>query len=143
MASAVSSCFCHVLEIAQEPILPCTEVSWAKLYDCAGTWVSLDGLEQQVSVKILQNNDRIVPDRAGFHRRCYQRFTDVKRIRQGVSRKEKGRLHPQEKRLDDSEVSDFGIFRFTKVRIMRMYQIYIMICIVQFSIIFQISLLEA
>lgn len=54
--------------------------------ECVSAWK--DGVEMKVSCE-FDSNKR---DLYGYHRKCYQRFTDKRRIGQALVRKDKGNL---------------------------------------------------
>ncbi|XP_070548995.1 uncharacterized protein [Ptychodera flava] len=81
------------------PIYSFTDKSWAKLLQCTELWKDSDGLEQEVALQVSAE----CRDQAGFHRVCYQRFTDKHQLAQAQKRKEKGTVR---KTLLTSESSD-------------------------------------
>ncbi len=80
-------CVCHVVEIENEQIRPFSDASCAKLLDCVDKWKTLDGIE----CFIASNFKPDCKEGGGFHRKCYQRFTDKCRIAQAEKRIENGR----------------------------------------------------
>lgn len=89
MAATSLVCMCHTVANAEtDQVLPFTDASWSKLNDCMKIWATLDGCEQRIAT----NFDGIDRRTAGYHRRCYQKFTDKRRLEQGLKRKEKGCL---------------------------------------------------
>ena len=89
MASIVNKhCVCHVADIENEPICSFSEVSWAKFNECIKKWKTLDGVEQVLSQQF--DHESACQEEIGFHRKCYQRFTDSRRLDQAERRKVRG-----------------------------------------------------
>lgn len=97
MAAPMLKCVCHVWQSTNEPIVKASDISWQRLCDCVNLWISLDGKEKEIA----QAFDFAAREYAGYHRLCYQKFTDKKRIEQGQKRKEKGCLRHAEASNDD------------------------------------------
>lgn len=76
LSSCPLLCVCHVSVDESGPIIPLKDASWEKLVECAKIWRELDGLEREVAEKFVD----IDRESAGYHRRCYQKFTDKRRI---------------------------------------------------------------
>ena len=93
MAASMTTCVCHVLQCENEPIIAVSDVSWQKLCECVNIWASLDGVEKELAI----NFDSVIRENAGYHRLCYQRFTNKKRIEQGIRRRVKGCLRLADK----------------------------------------------
>ncbi|XP_070534449.1 uncharacterized protein [Ptychodera flava] len=105
-ASTATQCACHVVETKRkEPICSFTEKSRAKLLECSEVWINSDGVEKEVAQQLLGE----CRDQAsvGYHRVCYQRFTDKRRLTQAQKRKEKGNLRKTLLTSTSNELSDF------------------------------------
>lgn len=58
--------------------------SWEKTIDAAQVWIGLEGPETSVSDYVLGLSGR--PDNVGFHKACYAKFTQTKRLQYARSR---------------------------------------------------------
>lgn len=74
MAAPMLICVCHIVQSTNDPIIAVSDVSWQRICDCVDIWVNLDGTEKEIATHF----DHASRDKAGYHRGCYQRFTDKK-----------------------------------------------------------------
>ena len=85
-------CCIHVCSSAKSELKLFSSTSWTKFVECAGRWKGLSGIyAEKASVAwvslALDENSTLKDDvrqRFGYHRECYQRFTDVLKLQSAV-----------------------------------------------------------
>ena len=89
-------CCIHVGGDTEERVTKLTEKAYAKLCQCAEDWAKFDCEESVLALQIVStdepdNNTCFAVER-GFHRSCYQRFTDKRRIATAEKRVNKRKI---------------------------------------------------
>lgn len=83
--ASLNKCCIHFENYNDQRITLFTEISWAKVVDCADKWKTLGGVETQIAVDLQQidvDENTAIPadENLGYHRQCYCKFTDKTRI---------------------------------------------------------------
>lgn len=78
------TCLIHVCKDESSEISEFNPTSKEICFCCANIWLSSDGIEKRVSENVIVNIDNL--EHYGFHRKCYQRFTDTQRISRAEKR---------------------------------------------------------
>lgn len=87
-------CSLHLGEAICEKILPFSHKSWLKISECGRQWILLDCPEHDISSSLFclvldEQAGLPVNKSLGYHKKCYQRFTDKTRIEKTKKRIEK------------------------------------------------------
>ena len=83
-----------------------TATTWTKALTCAATWKHSDGKKAKIAADFLalttsnsvSDTDSVdieIPRQAGFHRKCYQQFTDKVKLGQAKRKQEKEELEDE------------------------------------------------
>lgn len=93
MASNVKSelCVCHFKDVESSDITKFSDASWNKFLASFEHWKDLDGVQKEIcqKIKVIDPNWQ---NEHGYHRKCYQRFTDARSIARALKRSTKGTL---------------------------------------------------
>ncbi|XP_071803389.1 uncharacterized protein [Asterias amurensis] len=100
-------CYAHSSD-SNEAIKPITETTWTKFTQCVKTWQKLDGKFGEIARCFLQDHGGDdtdcaalpIPNDGGFHRKCYQLFTDISKLQRAVRTKENRDKEPEPKAKD-------------------------------------------
>ena len=109
-----NSCFIHFSAVEKVDIKPFTSSSWSKVSDCALFWKDYDDHEQgKVAKKFIAAHRDFAsssepPTTGGFHRKCYQKFTDSTKMK----RAEKKKVNDLEAPTLDITTSKFKSFEY-------------------------------
>ncbi|KAJ8050127.1 hypothetical protein HOLleu_03204 [Holothuria leucospilota] len=103
-------CCIHVCSDVSENLIPFKEKSWIKVLSCAPRWQEIDCIEGEIAKQtrekfgILDDSDSVpIPQGAGYHGTCYQRFCHVRRLQAAEERKRK---NPKGNDTDSHEDTD-------------------------------------
>ena len=93
MASNVISelCVCHFKDVESSDITKFSDALWNKFLASFEHWKDLDGVQKEICQKIKVINPNWQNEH-GYHRKCYQRFTDARSIARALKQSTKGTL---------------------------------------------------
>lgn len=74
---------------AENKLYPFTQKTWTSLCEFIEKWINLDG-EDKLIASAIKEKQVVDFDSLIYHRSCYQRFTNKRRIDLAIARKEKG-----------------------------------------------------
>ncbi|GBN94985.1 hypothetical protein AVEN_9906-1 [Araneus ventricosus] len=107
-------CKIHVMEECVDALQCCSVVSLEKIKFCTDQWILTDEKETKVAVQLKaffkEDNSQ---QRISYHRRCYMRFTDKRRIIAAIKRKQNRKDNDS---LDSEENSNKSVETSTKRR---------------------------
>ncbi|GBM65006.1 hypothetical protein AVEN_68933-1 [Araneus ventricosus] len=107
-------CKIHVVEDCVDALQCCSVVSLEKIKFCTDQWILTDEKETKVAahLKAFFNEDNSQQS-ISYHRRCYMRFTDKRRIIAAIKRKQNRKDNDS---LDSEENSNKSVETSTKRR---------------------------
>ncbi|KAJ8017430.1 hypothetical protein HOLleu_45173 [Holothuria leucospilota] len=87
-----SRCLIDCVGNATGDLLPFKDVTKSKVISCAMEWAELNGNEGELAGEIIGKDGEVLPDvkfqEHGYHRHCYNRFTDVSKIARARTKKQ-------------------------------------------------------
>ncbi|XP_071832154.1 uncharacterized protein [Apostichopus japonicus] len=89
-------CCMHVVTNTKQSLTPFKIKSWSKFIECQSRWQNLDCFEgeiarrttQQFGLSLTQTEPNVIPG-SGYHRECYQKFCNVRRLQTAESKRRK------------------------------------------------------
>ncbi|XP_038063921.1 uncharacterized protein LOC119734467 [Patiria miniata] len=99
-------CYAHLSHVFDD-VKPITETSWRKFLESVQIWKDLSGNSAEIAKAFVADHDDdgsdmlpggsgiAMPKDGGFHRKCYQYFTDSTKQKRAVRAKQKQEANPQ------------------------------------------------
>ncbi|XP_072180614.1 uncharacterized protein [Diadema setosum] len=99
--SSELKCFIHSESASDDDLKAFNATTWAKVLTSAAIWKYSDGKKAKIATDFLAmintTSDSVeIPQQAGFHRKCYQQFTDKTKVDQAKRKQEKAELEDEE-----------------------------------------------
>ena len=92
-------CCIHSENASGHDLKPFNATTWAKALTSAAIWQYSDGKKAKIAKEFLALINRTsvgdsveIPQQSGFHRKCYQLFTDKTKLDQAKRKQEKAEL---------------------------------------------------
>ena len=99
--SSELKCFIHSESASDDDLNAFNATTWAKVLTSAAIWKHSDGKKAKIATDFLAlidtTSDSVdeIPQQAGFHRNCYQQFTDKTKVDQAKRKQKKAELEDE------------------------------------------------
>lgn len=100
--SSELKCFIHSESASDDDLKAFNATTWAKVFTSAAIWKYSNGKKAKIATEFLALIDSTsdadsveIPQQAGFHRKCYQQFTDKTKVDQAKRKQEKAELEDE------------------------------------------------
>lgn len=101
-------CACHISVAGGGPkehdkVFPFTDITWNKALEYVTEWMKLPSEDNEYNISVFISTLSQLD--VGFHKKCYQKFTDKQRLERAQKRKTKGTRKRKYVEISNSHVS--------------------------------------